>query len=108
MLHPRDDSHLVGATVSRATLRRASFDVQFKYDPADTDFIAFMKSWLGNSGIALAILDGSSATAGTMGVWADFEVFDMNKTEPLEDAQTVTFTVRPTLTAVPPEWVKVT
>jgi len=97
-----------GWAAERATLKRASFDITFKYDPADTDFVAFMKSWIMNTTIALAILDDDTAVSGTQGVWADFEVFDAAKGEPLEDAQTMVFTVRPTLTLVPPEWVKVT
>jgi hypothetical protein len=94
-----------GWAAERATLKRASYDIVMKHDPADTDFIALMKSWINNTGIALAILNDDKLTAGTQGIWADFEVFDMAKSEPLEDAQTVTFTVRPTLSAVPPEWV---
>lgn len=96
-----------GWAAERGTLKRGTFNIQFKYDPADVDFIAFMKGWLTNTSIALAILDGSSATAGVQGVWADFEIFDVNKGEPLEDAQTVVFTARPALSAVAPEWVKV-
>ncbi len=96
-----------GWAADRATLKRGSFDLTFKHDPQDADYIAFMKSFINNTSIALAILDGSSAVAGTTGVWADFEVFDAAKAEPLEDAQTMRFTVRPTLTAVAPEIVKV-
>lgn len=89
------------------TLSSGSFNLTFKHDPADPDVIALIASKLKRTTIALAILDGDKATAGTMGIWADFRVFTIAKGEPLEDAQTIVFTVRPTASAVPPEWVKV-
>lgn len=96
-----------GWATERATLKRATVDMTLKHDPADPDFAAIMKSWLTGTSIAMAFLDGPSATVGTTGLWADFEVFDANKAEPLEDAQTMRFTLRPASSAVNPEWVKV-
>jgi hypothetical protein len=91
-----------------ATLKDGGMEWQMVYDPADTDVIAFMKAWVGNSTIALAALDGSNATVGTMGLWADFDVFRFEKGEELENVQMVTVGVKPAYSAVAPEWIIVT
>lgn len=94
-----------GWKATAATLSKATVEFQMVYDPADLDYLALMKSWLGNSSIPLAILNGSAATAGVQGLWADFEVMNISKAEPIDGAQLVTITAKPTLTAVAPEWV---
>lgn len=89
-------------------LRDGSFKVKLIYDPADPDFQAFMTSYLKDANLALAILDGDKATVGVLGFWADFIVSDWQKSETLEEGQTVEFTVDPAVSAVDPEFVKVT
>lgn len=90
------------------TLKRASFNLECVYDPADTDMIALVGAFLTNANMAFAILSGPNTTVGSQGVWADFQVHTFDKTENLEEGQMITFTLKPTLTSVAPEWVKVT
>ena len=90
----------------KGTIRNGTVEFDMIYDPADTDFAAFLTAAVGNSTIACAILDGARTTTGTQGLWADFEV-SMNKTENLEEAQKVTVTLSPAYSAVAPEWITV-
>jgi len=92
----------------KATLKDGSIEFQMVYLPGDTAFDAFMASWLNNTPIACAVLDGESDTADVEGLWADFEVFNFSKTENLEEAQMVTVSIKPTISTVAPEWVRVT
>jgi hypothetical protein len=91
-----------------ATLKRGNFNLECVYDPADTDMVALMAAYLTNSIAAFYIASGDKVTSGTQGLWADFQVHTASKTENLEEGQMITFTLKPTLTDVPPEWLKIT
>lgn len=91
-----------------ATLKGASLEVKAIWDSADTALAAVLTAWLTNATIALAVLDGAKETVGTQGFWADFMVLSVTKGEALEEGQTMDFTIKPTLSAVSPQWVKVT
>lgn len=97
-----------GWRASKGTIKDVEIEIQMVYDPSDTDVAALTKAFLTDAVIPLAFLDGPVATAGTEGLWADFEVTKMEKGEPMEGEQMVTFGVTPGYSAVPPEWVKVT
>lgn len=94
-----------------AALKDASVEFEMVYDPADADFVAlqtaFMASTASAQTIALAILDGTSTVTGTQGLWADFMITGMEKSEPLEGAMVVRFTAKPTYSAVAPAWISV-
>lgn len=64
----------------------ASFKLQ--YNPSDPGQQAMLQAYA-QSGIyvALAILDQTKTTSGAFGVWCDYEVFKMEKTEDLEGVQ---------------------
>lgn len=89
------------------TLNDASVEISMVYDPADADYIALLGAFLKKTSIALALLDADKATSGTQGLWADFMVTSIKKGEPLEEAQMVDITVKPALSSVAPQWVKV-
>jgi hypothetical protein len=72
------------------------------------DMVALMAAYLTNSIAAFYIASGDKVTSGTQGLWADFQVHTASKTENLEEGQMITFTLKPTLTDVPPEWLKIT
>jgi hypothetical protein len=90
------------------TLKDVSVDLNMVYDTADTLQIALLKAWIGNTSVAVALLDGDKATVGSRGLWADWQVVGCNKEEALEDGQKIVFTIKPTLTSVAPQYVKVT
>src|SRR4051812_19144604 len=54
-----------GWAAKLGTLKEASIEVKAVWDPADADLIALMKSFLLNTNIACAFLDGDKATSGT-------------------------------------------
>ena len=88
-------------------LRGVSVDVPMVYDLADPDVLAFDKAYATRTYIPLAFLDGDKAAAGMLGTWADFAVLKRVKGEDLAGVQTVTYSVKPGYSAVPPELVKV-
>jgi hypothetical protein len=89
-------------------LTDAPITITMVYDKTDADMLAFLKAKMMKTPIALAILDGDKATVGTLGLWADFQVFKFEKQEPLDGAQMVQIEVAPAYSSVGPEWVKVT
>lgn len=89
------------------TIGKTGFDITMMYDPTDAALLALEKACITKTNIALAVLDGAKATAGVMGLWADFSVVKMEKGEKLEEAQTITFSVKFGFSSVPPEVVKV-
>lgn len=78
------------------------------FDPANANHIHLADSFAGRTTIALAILSGDKATVGVEGIWADFEVMDMEKGEELEEGQIYNFTLVPGDSSVDPELVRVT
>lgn len=90
------------------TLTDLEVNFEMVYDPADTDLIALWKAKIGKTSLAIAFLDDSSTTVGSRGFWADWHVTSFEKSEDLEEAQMVNITLKPALTAVAPEYVKVT
>lgn len=96
-----------GWRVTVGALKDASLEFEMVWDPADTDFVAIRDAFMNGTTIALAALDQAKATTGAQGLWADWRVTGFSKTEPLEDAQKVSVTIKPSYSAVPPEWVTV-
>jgi hypothetical protein len=92
---------------TKGTQIGVSVELPMIYDPADAGCAALEKAFFTDALIAVALLDGDKGTAGTQGFWADFEVTDMKKSEKLNDAQLVTYTIEPGYSAVPPENIKV-
>jgi hypothetical protein len=91
----------------RGTLKDLELTISMPLDPTDTAYKALLGSYLSNTTIALAILSGVKTLAGEEGVWGDFEVFSVEKSEQLAEGQMVTFTVGLGDSAVAPEWVRV-
>lgn len=84
-----------GWRATRGALRDASVDFELVWDPDDTGIEAIREAYMTNSVIALAIMDGDCAVAGSEGFAANFEVTSFNRSEPLEDAVTVSVTAKP-------------
>lgn len=97
-----------GSEAVTGTLKKAPVEFEMIYNPTgDTAQLAMLNSYLASTPIAFAVLDGDAATAGTEGFWADFEVLAFKKGEQLKDAQMVNITMKPTFSAVAPEYVRV-
>jgi DNA invertase Pin-like site-specific DNA recombinase len=70
--------------------------------PVDTGFTALKNAYFNNTAIALAILDGENGE----GLDADFSVTNFSRSEPLEEAVTVSVTVKPTYSTRAPAWIE--
>lgn len=94
------------AKLPALTDQRITFNMV--YDAADADLLRLIKAKIGKTSIAAAALDDDKATVGTIGIWADYHVFTVNKTEELREGQMIDFVLEPALSGVAPEWIKVT
>jgi len=89
-------------------LKKASLELTFVYDPADTHLMALRDAYFQGATVALAVLDGDKDTVDTKGFWADWVVTKFADGAPIDDAHTVTITLRPDASStVPPEAVEV-
>lgn len=95
-----------GWEATQTTLKKASIEFDLIYDPTKASHKALLKSYLSSTTIAIAALDGDKATAGVEGLWADFVVTTFTKAEQLQEGQSVSVTLKPALSDVPPEWVR--
>ena len=77
------------------------------WDSADTDFTAIRDAFLNKTAVELAVLDGDVVTTGSQGLRASFMVTSFSRNEPLEEAITVSVTMKPTYSANPPEWMSI-
>lgn len=80
-------------------------EIDIPWTPTDPGFQALRNAAFGRYSIALAILDGSNATSGSQGIWADFAVTDFPRDEPIDKEMMSKVKVEPTPSAVPPTWV---
>lgn len=88
-------------------LKDGSVEFQMLWDSADADFIALRDAWLNDTDIVLAVLDGDKDTPGVQGLYADFQVTNFSRNEPLEDAVSTDVTVKPSVGLLSPEWITV-
>jgi hypothetical protein len=87
-------------------LGEADIDIELPWNPTDTGFQQFAKAFFGRTPMALAILDGDKATAGSQGFWADFVVTSFDREENIDKEMMLKVKVKPTPSAVAPEWVQ--
>ncbi|MCC6579871.1 MAG: hypothetical protein IT440_05470 [Phycisphaeraceae bacterium] len=85
-----------------ATLKSGSVEFEMVWDTAEPGFSAVKSAYFSNTPIALAILDGENGE----GLDADFTVTNFSRSEPLEEAVTVSVTVKPTYSTRAPAWVQ--
>ncbi len=91
-----------GWKATAATLKDASVEFEMIWDTEDPGFSAIQQAFFGNQPLALAILDGESGS----GLDADFVITKFDRNEPLEEAITVSITVKPTYSTRAPEWIE--
>ncbi|MCA9173015.1 MAG: hypothetical protein KDB14_00800 [Planctomycetales bacterium] len=90
-----------------ATLKDGSIEFEMVWDSEDTDFIAIRDAFLNKTAVELAVLDGDVVASGSQGLRASFMVTSFSRNEPLEEAITVSVTMKPTYSANPPEWMSI-
>jgi hypothetical protein len=96
-----------GFAASAPGIIDGDFTISQVYDPTDPLYLAMVAALLNRSVQALAILDHLASTVGATGIYADFCCTKIEKTEPVEDKQMVTYSVAFGYSAVPPQVVQV-
>ena len=90
-----------------ATLKDGSVEFEMVWDSADDDFSAIRDAFLNKTAVELAVMDGDITVTGTQGLRASFMVTKFSRNEPLEEAISVSVTVKPTYSVNPPTWLTV-
>ena len=84
-----------GWKATAATLKDGSITGQTLWKPADAGFVALQSAWANGTEIALAAMDGDIETEGSQGLASNFTVTNFTRNEPLDEAVTVDFTLKP-------------
>ena len=87
-----------------ATLRDASVEFEMVWDTSDDDFSAIRNAFLNNTSLEVAVMDGDITTSGSQGLRATCMVTSFSRSEALEEAITVSVTIKPTYSVNPPVW----
>lgn len=90
-----------------ATLKDGSIEFEMIWDSEDPDFTAIRDGFLNKTAIELAVMDGGILVTGSQGLRASFMVTSFSRNEPLEEAISVSVTMKPTYSANPPDWMTV-
>jgi len=84
-----------GWRATASTLKTASVEIEMLWLPGDTGFEAVKDAWLENEEIAIAAMSGSIVVADSEGLASNCVVTSFRRNEPLDDAVTVTATLKP-------------
>ena len=85
-------------------LRECSAEFEMVWKPGDSGFDAIKAAYLDSGTVELAILDQARETSGAQGPKGSFSITSFSRSEPLEEAITVSVTAK---LAVFDEWVVV-
>jgi hypothetical protein len=89
------------------TLKDASVEFEMVWDTADEDFQAIRDAYLNNATLEVLALDGpvsGAGSTGNQGLRAACTVTGFSRSEPLEEALSVSVTVKPAYSVNPPTW----
>ena len=89
------------------TLKDASVEFEMVWDTADEDFQAIRDAYLNNTTLEVLALDGpvsGAGSTGNQGLRAVCNVTGFSRSEPLEEALSVSVTVKPAYSVNPPTW----
>ncbi len=84
-----------GWRATAATLKDGSIEFEMLWDPDDAGFTAIQTAWANSAEIAVAAMDDDITTSGSQGLAGNFTVTNFSRSEPLEEAITVSVTVKP-------------
>jgi len=76
-------------------IKEGSIEFEMLWDPDDAGFAAIQTAWANAAEIAMAAMDGPIATSGSQGLASNFTVTNFSRNEPLEEAVTVSVTIKP-------------
>jgi len=89
------------------TLKDGSVEFEMVWDTEDAGFTAIQEAYFDGTPVEVAVMDGDIATSGSQGLRATMAVTNFSRNEPLEEAITVSVTLKPTYAANAPEWMEV-
>ena len=84
-----------GWRATAATLKEATIEFEMLWKPSDAAFTAILNAWLNAGEIAIAALDGAIEEEGNQGLVSNCTVTSFTRNEPLEEAVTVSVTLKP-------------
>lgn len=96
-----------GWRATKPTLKDGSVEFEMVWDTSDAGFTAIKDAYFNGTTIAIAVLDGDKDTNGTQGLWADFEVANFSRSEPLDDVVKANVSLKLAYSDVAAEWVTV-
>jgi len=88
-----------------ATLKDASVEFEILADPEDAGYAALANAFFNNQKIQMAIMDGPITDSSSQGLRAVMEVFSFSRSEPLEEALTISVSVKPAPDTSNPSWI---
>lgn len=94
-----------GWRATMAALLDGSCDFQMVWNTGDADFQAIKTAFFAKGSIEFCIMSGPINDPESEGLRATFQVTKFTKGEPLEEAQTVDVTIKPTYSDNAPEWI---
>lgn len=92
-----------GWRATLATLKDGTVEFQSVDDPDDVNLEAFFEAWLNKTQIECLVLNGPVETAGSRGWRITFMVTKFSTEQPLENAQMVSISLKPTYADHAPE-----
>ncbi|MEX2388777.1 MAG: phage tail tube protein [Phycisphaeraceae bacterium] len=84
-----------GWRATAATLKDGSIEFEMIWKPGDSGFEQIKDAWLASDELSAAVMDGDITTADNQGLVSNFTVTNFSRSEPLEEAITVSVTLKP-------------
>jgi len=84
-----------GWRATAGTLKDGGIEFEAIWKPGDAGFTALQTAWANGTEISMMALDGAYGTAGSQGLTGNFTVTNFSRSEPLEEAATVSVTIKP-------------
>lgn len=92
---------------SAGTMKSAEIELDILHKPGDAGYEALRDSFLNNTVIDMAIMDGNILTSGSEGLRAEMEVFSLSREEKLEEGIMVKVKLKPRISTNAPTWLEI-
>lgn len=89
------------------TLKDARVEFEIVWETGDADFEAYRDSWLNDTLVDCAVMDGDITTEDQQGLRAEFETFNFSRQEPIDGAVTASVNIAPGFSTNAPSWLVV-
>ncbi len=83
-----------GWEATAATLRKLSAEIEILFKPGDAGYEILRDAWLAGTQVAMAVLTGGKAVAGSEGPRGDWSITNFARAEELEEGVVVTVTAK--------------